>query len=100
MTRRASITCLPSFTCLSFQNILVASFAYRHWLKPVDLTPAGKVRSGRFRGDLGTDDLNQPHPLQTGVPVLADDDVVVRGDAERACDVDARPGHPNISACL
>ena len=28
--------------------------------------------------------LNQPQPLQTRVPVLADDDVVVHGDAERA----------------
>ena len=28
--------------------------------------------------------------------VLADDDVVVHGDAERACDVDDRLGHLNV----
>jgi hypothetical protein len=36
--------------------------------------------------------LDQPHPLQARVAVLADDDVVVHGDAERGGDVDDRLG--------
>ncbi len=39
---------------------------------------------------------NQPHPLQTRMPVLADDDVVVHGDAERGGDVDDRFGHLDV----
>jgi hypothetical protein len=39
---------------------------------------------------------DQPHPLQTGVPVLADDDVIMHGDAERGGDVDDRFRHPDI----
>jgi hypothetical protein len=38
----------------------------------------------------------QPQPLQTRMPVLADDDVIVHRDAERRCDVDDRRGHLNI----
>ncbi len=30
------------------------------------------------------------------MPVLADDDVVVHGDAERGGDVDNRLGHPDV----
>src|SRR6266436_6021981 len=40
--------------------------------------------------------LNQLQPLQTRMPVLADDDVVVHGDAERRGDVDDRAGHLDI----
>ena len=40
--------------------------------------------------------LDQPRPLQARVPVLADDDVVVHGDAERCCDVDDRFGHLDV----
>ena len=40
--------------------------------------------------------LDQLHPLQTCVPVLADDDVVVHGNAEWGCDVDDRFGHPDV----
>jgi len=40
--------------------------------------------------------LNQLHPLQTSMPVLADDDVVVHGDAERTRDVDDRAGHLDV----
>lgn len=29
---------------------------------------------------------NQPHPLEARVPLLADDDVIVHGNAERVCD--------------
>ena len=36
--------------------------------------------------------LNQPQPLQTRVPVLADDDVVVHGNTERHGDLDDCPG--------
>jgi hypothetical protein len=39
---------------------------------------------------------DQPHPLQTRMPVLADDDVVVHGNAERGGDIDDRPGHLDI----
>ena len=31
---------------------------------------------------------DQPQPLEAGVAVAADDDVVVDGDAERLCDLD------------
>src|SRR3981081_706526 len=40
--------------------------------------------------------LDQLHPLQARVPVLADDDVVVHRDAERGGDVDDRAGHSDI----
>ena len=40
--------------------------------------------------------LNQLHPLQTRMPALADDDVVVHGDAERAGDVDDRLGRLDV----
>jgi hypothetical protein len=40
--------------------------------------------------------LDQLHPLQTRVPVLADDDVVVHGNAERADDIDDRLGHMDV----
>src|ERR1700694_3460912 len=39
---------------------------------------------------------NQLQPLQARMPVLADDDVIVHGDAERAGDVDDRAGHLDI----
>ena len=35
-------------------------------------------------------ELDQPHPLQTRMAVLADDDVVVHGDTERGGDIDDR----------
>ena len=41
--------------------------------------------------------LDQPHPLQTRMPVLADDDVVVHGDAERLGDIDDGAGHLEVS---
>ena len=41
---------------------------------------------------------DQPQPLQAGMAVLADDDVVVDGDAERPGDVDDRPGHVDVGA--
>src|SRR6266478_7322094 len=40
--------------------------------------------------------LDQLQPLQTRMPVLADNDVVVHGDAERSGDVDDRLGHLDI----
>ena len=39
---------------------------------------------------------NQPHPLQARMAVLADDDVVVHGNAEGSCDVDDGPGHLDV----
>ena len=38
----------------------------------------------------------QLHSLQTRMPVLADDDVIVHGDAERGGDVDDCSCHMNI----
>ena len=40
--------------------------------------------------------LDQPHAFQTRMSVLADDDVVVHGDAERAGDVDDRFRHLDV----
>jgi hypothetical protein len=40
--------------------------------------------------------LDQPHPLQARVPILADDDVVVHGNAKRCGDIDDRFRHPDI----
>jgi hypothetical protein len=39
---------------------------------------------------------HQLHSLQARTPVLADDDVVVHGDAERGGDVDDRLRHPDV----
>ena len=41
-------------------------------------------------------ELNQLQRLQAGMPVLAHDDVVVHGDAERRGDVDDRAGHLDV----
>ena len=40
--------------------------------------------------------LNQPHPLQTRMAVLADDDVVVHGNPERGGDIDDGLGHLDV----
>ena len=40
--------------------------------------------------------LNQLHSFQTRMAVLADDDVVVHGNAERCCNLDDRLGHVDI----
>jgi len=37
--------------------------------------------------------LNQPEPLEAGVAFLADDDVVVHGNAQRFGDIDDRLRH-------
>src|SRR4030088_74023 len=42
--------------------------------------------------------LDQLHPLQARVPVLADDDVVVHRDAEGLGDVDDLLGHLHVGA--
>jgi hypothetical protein len=39
---------------------------------------------------------DQLQPFQTRMPVLADDDVVVHGNAERCGDLDDRFGHLDI----
>jgi hypothetical protein len=44
----------------------------------------------------GSSALDQPHPLQARIPVLANDDVVVHGDSERLCDLDDRFGHMDV----
>jgi hypothetical protein len=43
-------------------------------------------------------ELNQLQRLQAGMPVLADDDVVVHGDAERSGHVDDGLGHLDVRA--
>src|SRR5439155_7037171 len=40
--------------------------------------------------------LDHSQPLHAGMPVLADDEVIVQGDAERAGDVDDRFCHLDI----
>ena len=42
--------------------------------------------------------LDQLQPLQARVPVFADDDVVVHGDAERTRHLDDRPRHLDVGA--
>jgi hypothetical protein len=42
------------------------------------------------------DELDQLHPLQARMPVLADDDVVVHGNAEWGGDLDDRLGHVDV----
>jgi hypothetical protein len=39
---------------------------------------------------------NQLHPVQAGMPVLADDDVVVHGDPKRFGNLDDRFGHLDV----
>jgi len=40
--------------------------------------------------------LDQQQPLHARMPTLADDDVVVHGDAERLRRLDDQPGHLDI----
>ena len=40
--------------------------------------------------------LDQPQPLQAGMAVLADDNVIVHGDVERAGDLDDPLGHLDV----
>ena len=40
--------------------------------------------------------LNQPLPLHAGMPVLADNDMVVHRDSQRRGDVDDRAGHLDV----
>ena len=51
---------------------------------------AGRRRSGHAGAALDQRPLDQLQPLQARMPVLADDDVVVHGDAERLRHVDDR----------
>ncbi len=51
--------------------------------------------------DLGDNELvgsDQSQTLEAGMPVLADDDVVVDGDAERLCRLHDRAGHVDVGA--
>jgi hypothetical protein len=43
-------------------------------------------------------ELHQLQRLQTRMPVLADDEMVVHGNAERARDLDDRPRHLDVGA--
>ena len=52
--------------------------------------------SGHWRTRAYCEPLHQPHPLQTRMPVLADDDVVMHGDAERGGDIDDRFRHLDV----
>jgi hypothetical protein len=47
---------------------------------------------------LGDGQLNQLQRLETRVAVLADDEVVVHRDAQRARDLDDRPRHVDVGA--
>ena len=47
-----------------------------------------------------TENLDQLQSLQARMPVLADDDVIVHGDAERACDVGNLLGHLDVGVRL
>ena len=54
-------------------------------------------RLGRRQGGINQHALlDQLQPLQTRMPVLAHDDVVVHGNAERGRDLDDRLGHLDI----
>src|SRR5258708_38202875 len=57
-----------------------------------DAAPTSAMKSRRFTGCPSY----QPHPLQTRMPVLADDDVIVNRNAERSGDVDDRLGHLDV----
>src|ERR1700716_251698 len=61
---------------------------YRHRRPPCFPTEPARTAERKARGVAGG--LNQLLPLHARVPVLADDDVIVHGDAERTGDVDAR----------
>lgn len=41
--------------------------------------------------------LDQPQPLQTGMPLLTDNDVVVHFNAERLGDINDGAGHLDVS---
>ena len=53
-----------------------------------------QVRDRLFRDHA----LDQPQPLETGVAFLADDDVVVHGNAQRLGHVDDRLRHLDVGA--
>src|SRR5579872_76666 len=55
-----------------------------------------KARSGELINGKCGRRSDQPHPLQTRVPIPADDDVVVHGYAERGCDGDDRFRHLDV----
>src|ERR1035438_1439919 len=54
--------------------------------------PSAAIKSRRLMGYPSY----QLHPLQTGMPVLADDDVVVHGNAKRSSDIDDRFRHLDV----
>ena len=58
-------------------------------------TQANSRAATHGKGGAG-DSSDQLHPLQARMPVFADDDVVVHGDAERRRDVDDRLGHLDV----
>src|SRR2546427_8928465 len=60
---------------------------------------ASSSRNGRIAISVfnaGSPRLDQPQPLQARMPVLADNDVVVHGNAERGRDVDDRFRHLDV----
>src|SRR5215475_5921645 len=56
------------------------------------------LRLGSDTGDFCPGTSDQLQPLQARVPVLADDDVVVHGDAERLRHLDDRLRHLDVGA--
>ena len=59
------------------------------------IRPNPEERAYRAHVERGSHQLQR---LETRVAVLADDEVVVHGDAERARDLDDRPCHVDIGA--
>src|ERR1035437_7689570 len=82
--------------CPYFNGLLVTGSAGN--VAALTLSPGSlcEVRDQVRLSSRETSSLDQLQPLQAGMPVLADDDVIVDGDAERSGDIDDRPGHLDI----
>jgi hypothetical protein len=102
----------------SSPRVFLAARTLTEWVRRKNARPltAGMAQSEKWRAGQMTSALNpntdmkvgvcnrgrlarpsnQLHPLQTRMPVLADDDVVVDGNAERGGDIDDRFRHLNI----
>jgi hypothetical protein len=62
----------------------------------LDATRCNRNKAAANLARLMTPPLKQPRPSHTGVAVLADNELVVRGYAERLAVIDDLPRHPNI----
>jgi hypothetical protein len=72
--------------------------ARRHFIDITDLLvcQSNRQNCGEEGARAVAGGLNQLQPLHARMAVLADDDVIVHGDAERTGDVDDRLGHLDI----